>query len=132
MARQTLDEIDTVIIKQLLHDSRTKFSDIAKDCGVCTATIRNRFQQLEKDGVILGSTVLVNPTDLGYDTVVSIYLNVKPEGVKNLLEQLKQVDLFSIHYDLTKAMNVHIELYLKRNDDLQVITQKIRQNEAVM
>lgn len=132
MARQTLDEIDTVIIKQLLHDSRTRFSDIAKDCGVCTATIRNRFQQLEKDGVILGSTVLVNPKDLGYDTVVSIYLNVKPEGVKKLLEQLKQVDLFSIHYDLTKSMNVHIELYLKRNDDLQVITQKIRQNEAVM
>ena len=132
LVRQTLDEIDTVILKQLLHDSRTKFSDIAKDCGVCTATIRNRFQNLEKEGVILWSTVMVNPKDLGYETVVSIYLNVKPEGITKLLEQLKQVELFSIHYDLTKSMNVHLELYLKRNEDLQAITQKIRQNEAVM
>ncbi|PVX24169.1 MAG: hypothetical protein CW716_10640 [Candidatus Bathyarchaeum sp.] len=129
---KVLDEIDVKIIKHLLKDARKKFSDIAQECGVSTTTIRNRFKKMEKDGIIIGSTALVAPKELGYETVVSIYLNMKPEGVQKLIEQLKGLELFSIHYDLAKRMNVHIELYLKENKELQRITQKIRQNEAVM
>ncbi|MCW4035119.1 MAG: Lrp/AsnC family transcriptional regulator [Candidatus Bathyarchaeota archaeon] len=132
MITKVLDEIDIKILKHLLKDARKKFSDIAKDCNVSTATVRNRFTKMEKDGLIVGSTALVDPKELGYETVVSIYLNTKPEGIQKLIEQLKGLDLFSIHYDLAKRMNVHIELYLKENKDLQQITQRIRQNEAVM
>jgi Lrp/AsnC family transcriptional regulator for asnA, asnC and gidA len=129
---KVLDEIDTKILKDLLKDARKKFSDIAKECGVSTPTIRNRFKKMEQDGLIVGSTVLVDPKEVGYPFVISVFLNVKPEGVKKLISDLNDLELFSIHYDLTKALNVHLELYLKDHEELQAITRKIRQNDAVM
>jgi DNA-binding Lrp family transcriptional regulator len=87
---------------------------------------------MEQDGLIVGSTVLVDPKEVGYPFVISVFLNVKPEGVKKLISDLNDLELFSIHYDLTKALNVHLELYLKDHEELQAITRKIRQNDAVM
>ena len=52
MVQKVLDEIDTKIIKHLLKDARKKFSDIAKDCKVSTATVRNRVNKMEKDGLL--------------------------------------------------------------------------------
>lgn len=127
-----LDEVDIKILKDLLKDSRKSFSEIAKECGVSVPTIRTRYKRMKKDGIILGSTLLVNPKDLGYETVASIYLNVKPEEVKKFIESLDYLELFSLHYDHAKEFNVHVELFLKRNQDLQKITQKFRQNKAVL
>lgn len=127
-----LDRIDVKILKDLLKDSRKKFSDIAKETGVSVPTIRSRYKRLKKEEYILGSTILVNPKDLGYETVASIYMNVKPEEVKNFINSLDDIELYSIHYDHAKELNVHVELFLKRNEELQRITQKFRQNKAVL
>ena len=127
-----LDEIDVKILKDLLKDSRKSFSDIAKECGVSVPTIRARYKRMKAEGIILGSTLLVNPQDLGYETVASIHLNVKPEEVKKFIDSLDYLELFSLNYDHAKEFNVHVEAFLKRNQDLQKITQKFRQNEAVV
>lgn len=67
-----LDELDVKILKDLLKDSRKKFSDIARESGVSVPTIRARYKRLKDERYILGSTLLVNPKDLGYETVASI------------------------------------------------------------
>ena len=127
-----LDRIDVKILKDLLKDSRKRFSDIAKETGVSVPTIRSRYKRLKKEQYILGSTILVNPKDLGYETVASIYMNVKPEEVKNFIKTIDNIELYSLHYDHAKEFNVHVEVFLKRNEDLQHITQKFRQNKAVL
>ena len=94
-----LDEIDVKILHDLLRDSRKSFSEIAKECKVSEPTIRARYKKMKNDEIILGSTVLVNPKDLGYETIASIYMNVEPDGVLDFLSTLKDLELCLLQQD---------------------------------
>lgn len=59
-------------------------------------------------------------------------MNVKPEEVKKFISSLDYLQLFSLHYDQSKELNVHVEVFLKQNQELQRIAQKFRQNKAVL
>jgi Lrp/AsnC family leucine-responsive transcriptional regulator len=61
------DETDVRIIRNLQRDARTNFADIAAGCGVSVDTIIKRFQRLRRNGVVRGTTILLDPRhfDLG-------------------------------------------------------------------
>jgi len=73
-----IDEVDARILKTLLKDVRTSFSEIAKDCGMSSNAIRIRFERLKKSGVITGSITQVNAKKFGYDCVA--FLLIKAEA----------------------------------------------------
>ena len=55
-----LDYIDRQIIGLLRANARSPVANLAKQIGTSRATIQNRMNRLEKNGVITGYTVLVN------------------------------------------------------------------------
>ena len=61
-----VDEIDANVIKILLEESRTSFTDIAKSCGISVGAVRMRYKNLWKKGIINGEIMLVNPYSLRY------------------------------------------------------------------
>ncbi|MDO1583560.1 Lrp/AsnC family transcriptional regulator [Rhizobium oryzicola] len=54
-----MDELDNRLITLLRHNARRSISDLAADLGVSRATLRARMERLEKDGSILGYTVIL-------------------------------------------------------------------------
>ncbi|WP_439272380.1 Lrp/AsnC family transcriptional regulator [Pseudochrobactrum sp. HB0163] len=54
-----MDELDQKLITLLRHNARRSISDLALDAGVSRATARSRLERLEKDGHILGYTVIL-------------------------------------------------------------------------
>ncbi len=54
-----MDEIDQKLTTRLRHNGRQSVSNLATELGLSRATVRARMERLEKSGVILGYTVIL-------------------------------------------------------------------------
>ncbi len=64
MARFEIDDIDLKIIQALMKNARADFKDIAKAVGVSDRTVARRIERLEKNKVIRGYHVDLDPNAL--------------------------------------------------------------------
>ena len=76
-----MDEIDLAIIDKLTEDARTSFRKIAKELGVSADTVINRYAALQKEGVIRGSTIVINPKKIGYQAMAVFMIDTSPAHI---------------------------------------------------
>jgi len=86
-----LDNIDITILEMLKKDARISFREIARKIDVSPDTIINRFEQLKGQGVIVSSTVIVNPTKIGYSFIARFGIDVKPAYSSQVLEEIIKI-----------------------------------------
>lgn len=86
-----LDEIDQGIIEMLKKDARTSFREIARKLKVSPDTISNRYERLIEQGIILGSTVVIDPSKIGYSFIARFGINVKPAYSSQVLDRIIQI-----------------------------------------
>jgi Lrp/AsnC family leucine-responsive transcriptional regulator len=60
-----LDELDRRIVDLLLKDGRTPAAQIAEQIGLSRPAVADRLDKLERQGVIRGTTAVVDPVALG-------------------------------------------------------------------
>ncbi|MCL7394570.1 MAG: Lrp/AsnC family transcriptional regulator, partial [Thaumarchaeota archaeon] len=77
------------LIKLLIENSRTSYVEIAKKLGVSEAAVRKRIKRLEDLGVIRRYTIDVDPKRLGYEVLAIIGLDVEPEHLLKIMEELR-------------------------------------------
>ncbi len=78
-----MDELDHAIIQRLTDDARVSFRKIAKELGVSADTIMNRYSSLQKEGIIQGSTIVLNPRKIGYHAMVVFLIDVSHGQTSN-------------------------------------------------
>ncbi len=82
-----ISEIDARILKMLMVESRTSFTDIADQCEITVAAVRMRYKHLWDDGIINGEKMLVNPHCLGFRHIVDL-------GIECAVGDEKEVSTF--------------------------------------
>ncbi len=60
-----LDELDLRILDALLRDGRSPAAQIAEQIGLSRPAVADRIEKLERQGVIRGTTAVVDPNALG-------------------------------------------------------------------
>ncbi len=70
-----MDKIDFAIIEEFTKDARTSFRKVAKKLGISPDTVMNRYSALKKEGVIRGSTVVINSRKIGYEATVAFLID---------------------------------------------------------
>ena len=60
-----LDELDLRIVNLLLRDARTPAAQIAEQIGLSRPAVADRLDKLERQGVIRGTTAVIDPAALG-------------------------------------------------------------------
>ena len=85
-----IDETDAKILHSLLKESRTTFTEIAKECKITVNAVKSRFERLKRDGVITGNIMQINPQRLGYNFVADVGIATAPEDEKKVIESLKR------------------------------------------
>ena len=87
-----IDKINAKLLRMLQNDARTSFKDIARECDVSIDTIKNRFNMLKKNGVIRGSTVVVDPKKTGQGNLVIIGIEVVQQFSDSVLTMIKKME----------------------------------------
>lgn len=60
-----LDELDLRIVTLLLKDARTPAAQIAEQIGLSRPAVADRLDKLERQGVIRGTTAVIDPAAIG-------------------------------------------------------------------
>lgn len=76
-----MDEIDMHIIKKLTDDARISFRKIAEELKISADTVISRYRKLQENGVIQGSTVVINPRKVGYHCTAAFLIDASPPHI---------------------------------------------------
>jgi len=76
-----MDETDISIITRLTQDARMSFRKIARELGISPDTVINRYAALRGQGVIRGSTIVINPKRIGYQAMVVFMIDTSPTRI---------------------------------------------------
>jgi len=76
-----VDKIDLAVIERLTKDARMSFRKIAEELGVSPDTVISRYVALQKEGVIRGSTIVINPKKIGYQAMAVFMIDISPAHI---------------------------------------------------
>ena len=128
-----LDGIDKQILRMLMSNSRRPILEIAKNIGISGAAIHQRLRKLEKQNLILGSSIKINHKVLGFTTMayIGIFLDRATNNL-SVVNQLKEIpEILECHYT-TGDWSVLTKLLCEDNEDLmEILTKKIQTIKGV-
>lgn len=86
-----MDETDRSIVALLRRDARRSFQDIGRHVHLSAPAVKRRVDRLERDGVLLGYTAIIDPEAFGWhaEAFVDLYCegNMAGGAIKEALER---------------------------------------------
>lgn len=130
----SIDQLDQKILSILMQDARTPYLEIARSCNVSGATVHLRIQKLEKNGLIRGSRLIVDPSKLGVGicAFLGIYLD-RGSHFHEVVEELRKVnEIVECHYT-TGIYSIFAKIYCRDTAHLrEVLNDKIQEIPMVL
>lgn len=126
-----VDEIDANVIKILLEESRTSFTDIAKSCGISVGAVRMRYKNLWKKGIINGEIMLVNPYSLRYRHVMIIGVETTRKNEDKVLKFLKRKPFVGYVFKNFGKYNFGAQIAIKNMGELTVIQRNLEASPLI-
>jgi Lrp/AsnC family transcriptional regulator for asnA, asnC and gidA len=127
-----IDEIDAKILKDLLEDGRKNFTKIAKEVGVSKNIIWQHYKKMKTEWIIAGSTIKLKYANLGYNTVVSLFVNVQPQKQDQILRSILKIpNVYSVT-PLNTGSDLWVVATLKNNEELDRVNQSIKKLPSVI
>lgn len=107
-ARTGIEELDLKIIKALQSDARASYRDVAKRVGVAVGTVQSRIKRLEETGVILGFSVDLDYSKIGFDLTALILLQIRGKHLRDVEAKLSNLSNVCMVYDITGEFDVGV------------------------
>ncbi len=98
-----LDAIDRKILTHLLRDGRAPAQQVADAVGLSRPTVADRIARLERDGVIRGHTVVIEPAAMG--RAVTAFIAARGQSQLDA-KQKKQFDALMKGDEIVEAHTV--------------------------
>jgi len=91
----SLDHYDLSILEMLQKDSKVSLTSAGEMLGLSRFAVKARIEKLFRDQVVLGSTIVVNPSLFGLKRTVFFELKTNPHEpwLAELLEEMKPCDI---------------------------------------
>jgi Lrp/AsnC family transcriptional regulator for asnA, asnC and gidA len=120
------DDTDVRVLRNLQKDARTNFAEIAKECGVSVDTIIKRLQRLQKNGIVKGTTILLDPRLTGKDCIASLEVNVDAVDITMVVEAIKKQPGVVFCTPSMGMQNIFAIVVLKDMKELNILRESIK------
>lgn len=100
MADESLDPLDLKILNLLVKDGRTPAASIAEEIGLARSSVVERMEKLEEQGIIRGTTAVVDPTALGKAVTAFVAARgptLSAAGWKKFREVMAREEVLEVH-----------------------------------
>ncbi len=124
----TMDELDRHILRRLLENARTPFTDIAKELKVSEATIRKRVNKLIRDGVIKKFTIELGETGLKAIVLIKVRSGYQIPKVAEYISKIPEVVKA---YEVTGDYDIVAEVVSVDPSSLNKAIETIRERDGV-
>jgi DNA-binding Lrp family transcriptional regulator len=125
-----IDDVDITILKALIREPRTSFAKIARDCGLSTPSIYNRFDLLKKSGVVNGSVMQIDPRSLGYNCVAMANIQAHPKD-KKIIQRFLQSQNIPFYDQYLSGSGFLSFIVAKDMDELAGISKKMKDHPSI-
>jgi Lrp/AsnC family leucine-responsive transcriptional regulator len=95
-----LDELDLGIVNLLLRDGRTPTAQIAEQIGLSRPAVADRLDKLERQGVIRGTTAVIDPSMIGRSITAFIAArgpSLSSAARKKFRELMRREEMLEVH-----------------------------------
>ncbi len=90
-----IDELDLKLIYLLMDDSRLSISELAERLGVSRPTVKSRLEKLQREGVIQGFTIKLNPELMRAHNIVALIVKTDEPEKMNEFEEIIEINRFT-------------------------------------
>ena len=128
-----LDDLDLNILAILMKDANVPYTEIAKKLHVSGGTVHVRMNKMEQKGIVIGSSIRVDHTKLGYDisAFIGVYLNKSSQYIEVITELQQIPEIVSAHYT-TGNYSIFAKIICKDTNHLrQVLHDKVQQIQGI-
>ncbi len=122
-----MDKVDFEIIKILLKEARTPFSQISKRLGISIESVFNRYEKLKKEGIIMGSTIVLSSEACGFVGYCDFFIKIKSgSSIANVFEQLEKIKEIASISQLLGDYEFNVEVFFRNIADIYSTMESLR------
>ncbi|MGG3845417.1 Lrp/AsnC family transcriptional regulator [Aeribacillus composti] len=121
-----IDHIDKQILEKLHENSRISYTDLGKEIGLSRVAVQARINNLIEKGIIEKFTTVINPTKIGIHVSAFFNVEVEPQYLEEVAEQLAEEHAVTSLYHMTGPSKLHMHGIFKNNQEMEnFLTKKL-------
>lgn len=128
-----IDNVDRKIISLLMKDAMMPYTEIGHRVLMSTGTVHVRMNNLQREGIVKGTSLVLDYAKLGYDLTafVGVYLE-KGSQYDKVIKKLKTIpEVVEAHYT-TGVYSIFMKLVCRNTEHLrEVLNEKVQSVEGI-
>ena len=114
----SMDILDLKIVRCLTDNARCTYKKMAEEAGVSEATVKNRIEKLQNEGIIKKFTVIMDYHKLGRAIKAFIGLKVQPAKLSEIVKVVEKNPDVHVLYRTSGDVDLLIEVIFEQMEDL--------------
>jgi DNA-binding Lrp family transcriptional regulator len=124
-------DIDQRLLTLLRHDGRRSISDLATELGVSRATVRARMERMERQGDIVGYTVILRADAVSMPVRGIMLIEVEGRAADRVVDILGGFPEVAAIHTTNGRWDLVIELGTTNLTDLDAVLRRIRMIQGI-
>ncbi|MFQ6051613.1 MAG: Lrp/AsnC family transcriptional regulator [Candidatus Hydrothermarchaeota archaeon] len=128
-----MDEVDKKIVEILRDDSRTTFSQIARDLGISDVAVYKRVKKLQDEGIIKRFTLVIDPRAMGREVIAYVLMKTLANHTIPIAERLREEEWVSEIYTLVGEYDIIAKVETSSIQSLkEFVERRLRNMEGIL